>query len=380
MNLTVDERVELDRRVALAMQRLDENDNVRDTLIDIYCENLPDKDRWQGEMMADRLIAAVFSAKEQCADANDPRSDYIARRLENVVAGMDNEAACKALFVLVEALKTLKSGDMTAYFSSSEPGKALEALQKAVEEREYTGPYDLASRNSLIREARRLLSGSTMTGTVIDNISGESAGRQDAPRLLLEGRIQEDTLAALNAMILYTMANDGSIGSVSYPLTVEEAALAVCSREYIERAIRDYKIGIITIRQCEKLVAVMETVAILSLWALEAAGILFYMGLAAKNAGLLTAVLTAFLLAKAFSELNVLMVEDMEKALSNLSTNLYRKALIKQIRREAPVAAETVDTSAREAELPSGTTIRKPSVKVLKPLDVQLDEDVDIQF
>ena len=375
MILTTDERVELDRRVAVAMHCLNENDNVRDTLIDIYCEYLPDKERWQGEMMADKLIAATFTLKEQCANANDFRSDFIARQLEEVVGGMDNEAACKSLFALVEALKLLNSGTMTAYFSSSEPGKALEDLKKAVEERDYPGPYDLASRNKLIREAHELLSRSTMSRSVIDDINRTAADRESASRLLLEGRIQEDALVVMNAMILYTIA-------VDYPLTIEEAALAVCSREYIERACRDYRSGIITLHRCEELVSVMESVALLALWTLEALGILAVMYLAVKSAGPITAVLSALLMAKAFSELDVLMVEDMEKVFSKLSMNMYRKALTKHIRREEPVTGDVVEAKPSQETVvhTTGKTLQKSADAGLEAFPDELEEDAEILF
>lgn len=343
MELSVDERVELDRRVALAMHRLNEKDNVRDALADIYCEFLPDKERWQGEMMADKLISSILSFKEQCATADDSLETYMSVRLEEMVRDMDQESACKALGTLVESLRALDSGTVTACFSSSEPEKAMEELVRNVEEREYQGPYDLASRNALMKEARRLISKANLTSWLIEDLGREENG--GAARLVLEGRMREDTLTAVTSMVLYTMAAEDGVGSQGRPVTLEEAAVAVCSREYIEQICRDYRGGLISLQRYEKLMAVAEAVTILSIWILECAGTLATIYLAAKNAGIITAVLTAILMIRSFAELNELIEESVSKVTSKLAMNMYRKSLMKQIKksmRDDPAASDAV--------------------------------------
>ena len=198
MKITEQERKLIIRRSAGAISQIQEGEDAISVLSGIYCQNLTEKSPRQGELMARELFSWIGQFQKALDDAATEPEEYL--RAE-----------------LVRTLSDLPADEQCAFLR-----RELETLGGSVED----GPPETL-RDRLATEVSRRVTQWELPEQAIPLPGAEELRERKAAKEILG----EEMLAAVTAMVIYTMAKNGELSGVPEKLTLAQTAVGVCTED-----------------------------------------------------------------------------------------------------------------------------------------------------
>ncbi len=228
LNLTPEEKIELQKNTAFALSHFDEGADTKDVLKKIYLENMQGKSEKQAELMADSIISTVnnlFNTYEKVCDA---KGDTVKEKLSDMLNGFTDEQKAEIL--------------MAAKHSFGNIYKIKKGI--TVDESALKAMYQMdSSKNleTLLDEAVSVMESPEVMGSFSELFSNCSIEDIRA-RINVNGTFDDRAIAAVQSMIIYTMVKNGHFKDFPEGITIDQTVNAVSTEAFM---------GTLTIRKEE---------------------------------------------------------------------------------------------------------------------------------
>lgn len=250
------------------LKNLDEGQDVRDVMAQIYVDNLDDKTLQQGQLMADAILKNV---KDFDADYRDAQQD-IDRFIASFQSRMDEDKSCLErcdcwlkLSAAIAAAEEVLSGegvDREAILKQLEGLAVSEAEATPAREKELREQARQALKNSSI-----MLSALTEQAQALQEM--ESAGETAEMLINLENR--EVEYRAVVSMLAYTGIMNGEIKGMPVDISAEQVTVLVCAGAEQARIMAAVGSGSMAVDVASMLLMILGTVVLVWMAALAGA-------------------------------------------------------------------------------------------------------------
>ena len=207
------------------MENLDEGQNVRDIMAQIYVDNLEDKTLAQGELMADSILQNVgdFDESYQAAQEN------LDRFLEDFQQKADEGKSCVERCNYWLKLAAAVTATQDALEEDADREDLLRKLEElSVSEEEATPDREAELRDAAadaIKNSHLLLSAIIEQNDLLEEL--DSA--KDAAGILIDFCDHEIEYRAVVAMLAYTKIKNGTFEGLPADITAEQVTAIVCT-------------------------------------------------------------------------------------------------------------------------------------------------------
>ncbi len=252
MKITEQEHRNIIRRVCDAMERIQTGEDAIRILAEIYCDSMPDKEYWQGRVMAQETLRWIGQFNGSMESAEKDPEGYVRRSLAASLKGLPLQQQCTELRRVKRFLELLDAEEVV-------DEEALQRARYAAELEIDDSVYAQSLRNTLLSEvAARVVKGKHLRTLMGAQFDGSTRDWD-----LLNSCIGEDMQKAVTAMVIYTMAKNGELENVPDTVTLPLVTIGVCAEDEITRLKIDQKDGLVNESKAEN---TMQTIAAVVLW------------------------------------------------------------------------------------------------------------------
>lgn len=208
------------------LKNLDEGQNVRDVMAQIYVNNLEEKTLKQGELMADGILQSVKNFDANYQEAQENLDLFIARFQREANAGKSCVERCNYWLNLGAAVSA-------ATAALSEDGADRDALLRELEGLSVSEEEATPEREAELRRqaAVAIRNSGVLLGTLAEQAKAlaEMDDAEEAAELLIDFGGHEVEYRAVAAMLAYTKIKNGTFEVIPVDMTAAQVTAAVCA-------------------------------------------------------------------------------------------------------------------------------------------------------
>ena len=247
------------------LRKLDEGQNVRDVMAQIYVDNLDEKTLQQGQLMADAILKHVREFDAGYRDAQQDHDKFI----DKFQAKMDDGKSCvercnywlklSATIAAIEEATNGENADHEAILAQLENLSVSEEEATPAREQELREQAKLALKNS-----------SVMLSTLAEQaqVLQKTDSVEEVAGMLIDLGNREIEYRAVAAMLAYTKIKNGEFENMPVDMTAAQVATVVCAEAEQARIMAAVGNGSLAVDAASLLLSVLGVVVLVQLSAL----------------------------------------------------------------------------------------------------------------
>lgn len=216
----------LTKQAKKIIDRVVSNESAREIMVRLYVDNLEDKTRKQGEVMADAIIEQVKNFDADYKDAKENLSRFISKFQDEIDAGKTGVERCNYWLKFAAAISAANIAMGEDGVDRAQILKDIEAL--SVSEDQATPQLE----NELREKAKTALenSGVMLSGLMAKSKEIEELAEADeAAGMLIDLGNEEIGYRAILSMLAYTKIKNGEFDNMPADMTAVQVATVVCA-------------------------------------------------------------------------------------------------------------------------------------------------------
>ena len=212
-------------------EKLEKGESVRDILAQIYVDNLDDKTKKQGQIMADSILESVKAFDADYQEAQEDLDRFIRKFQDKMDADKTCEERCNYWLKFGAAVSA-------AAAAMQEDDTDPEKIRQEIEQLEVPFEEATLEREKELRDQamEAIKNSGILLGTIASQAKtlAEMDSADDAAGILIDLGNQELEYRAIVAMLAYTKIKNGEFENVPVEMTAAQVTTLVCAQ--IEQA------------------------------------------------------------------------------------------------------------------------------------------------
>lgn len=226
IKLSKKDLISVSRRAAYILSLCDMNDDIRTLLSKTCCEFMSDNMFLQGETIADEVLCMTAAFQCHFEAAQESPQVYTQCQIQAALELLPLEEQCRMLYQTIRMLRLITPETAAEALQCDSRKDFIEDFTRRLGSDAYTGPASMTARDRMLSETADEIG---RTALVLSESQFKWMQKiDDASEAALKMKLDQDFVAVVTAMCVYSLALNGMQDENEPNLTLRQAVVFAC--------------------------------------------------------------------------------------------------------------------------------------------------------